>query len=141
MVAKAFLIGRITRDLELKKTQNQKSVVSFSLACDNGYGENKQTSFIECVAWNQLADNLCAYQQKGSLIALMGNINTRNYEKDGRKVYITEVVADSIKFIGANSSSNERKDFNSSVYSKNENELKNDAIDYFNEITNDDLPF
>lgn len=126
MVAKAFLIGRITKDLELKKTQNQKSVVSFTLACDNGYGDNKQTAFIECVAWNQMAENLCVYQKKGSLIGLSGNIQTRSYEKDGKKVYITEVVADKIVYLGSNVTKKE-----SATITEN----------YFNEITNDDLPF
>lgn len=127
-MTKAFIIGRITKDLELKETNNQKSVVSFTLACDNGYGDNKQTAFIECVAWNQMAENLCVYQKKGSLIGLSGNIRTRSYEKDGKKVYITEVVADKIEYLGANVTNTKK-------------EPATITENFFNEITNDDLPF
>ena len=139
MQAEASLIGRIVRDLELRKTKSDKSYVRFSLACDVGYGENKQTSFIECVAWNKTAENLCLYQEKGNLIAVKGNIITGSYEKEGKKVYTTEIFVDNILYLSNKGSKHEQNDFSGINTSKNENELKNDASEYF--LTDDDLPF
>ena len=92
------LIGRLSRDPELKETQSGKSVASFTLAVDK-YGEG--ADFINCVVWGKQAENLCKYQSKGSQIGLSGRISTRSYDDTkGNKQYITEVIADSIEFLG-----------------------------------------
>ena len=98
------LVGRLTKNPELKQTQSGLSTCTFSLAVNRPF-TNKQTGqreadFIQCVVWNKQAENLCKYQTKGSQIALSGRIQTRNYEnQQGQRVYITEVVADNIEFL------------------------------------------
>lgn len=92
------LTGRLTKDPELRETTGGKSVASFNLAVDK-YGEG--ADFINCIAWGKSAENLCKYQSKGSQIALSGRIQTRTYDDaKGNKQYITEIVADSIEFLG-----------------------------------------
>lgn len=94
-----ILTGRLTKDPELKTTSSDKSVASFTLAVDK-YGEG--ADFINCVVWGKQAENLCKYQEKGSLIGLSGRINTRAYDDaKGNKQYVTEVIAESIEFLGA----------------------------------------
>lgn len=92
------LIGRLTRDPELRTTTSDKQVASFTLAVDK-YGEG--ADFINCVVWGKQAENLAKYQSKGSQIGLSGRIQTRSYDDaKGNKQYITEVVADSIEYLG-----------------------------------------
>lgn len=99
---KVILIGRLTRDPEVKTTQNQISVCSFSIAVDRRFKDangERQADFINCVAWRQQAELLGRYFQKGSRIGIVGNIQTRNYEVEGSKRYVTEVVVDEIEFV------------------------------------------
>lgn len=103
---KAILIGRITKDPELKYTPNKgTAIASITVAVDNGFGENKSTDFISVVLYGKQAENTAQYLTKGSLVAVSGRISTRNYEaKDGTKRYVTEVIADSyggIKFLNS----------------------------------------
>ena len=99
---KAMIMGRLTRDPEIKTTQNQVPVATFTLAVDrkfkNANGE-KQADFIPVVAWRQSAEFVGKYFKKGSKMIVIGSIQTRTYDdKDGKKVYITEIVADEIEF-------------------------------------------
>ena len=99
MINKAILMGRLTRDPELRHTNSGKPVCGFSIAIDNGYGENKQTDFINCVAWNKTAEFVSKYFGKGSMIVVIGRIATRSWEgKDGKKQYATEVLASEVAF-------------------------------------------
>ena len=99
---KVIMIGRLTKDPEIKKTSSGKSVASFSLAVSDRYNRDK-TDFINCVAWEKTADYLGNYVKKGNLIAVEGRISTRNYDgSDGKKVYITEVVCDSVQGLERN---------------------------------------
>lgn len=75
-----FLKGRLTADTEIKSTPNGKSVCSFTIAVDRGYGDNKQTDFITCVAWEQRAEFIGKYFTKGSEIRILGEINTRKWQ-------------------------------------------------------------
>ena len=94
-----ILIGRLTKDPELRETSNGKPVASFTLAVDK-FGEG--ADFINCVVWNKQAENLAKYQKKGGQIGISGRLQTRDYEDEkGNKKYITEVVADSIEYLGA----------------------------------------
>ena len=100
---KVILLGRLTRDPEVKTTQSDISVCSFTLAVDRKYksasGE-KQADFLSCVAWRQQAELLGKYFQKGSRVGVIGNIQTRNYDDaNGKKVYVTEVIVDEIEFV------------------------------------------
>lgn len=93
------LVGRLTKDIELKKTQSGLSVASFTIAV-NRRGGDQTADFIACVAWRQSAEYLANYGKKGSVVALEGRIQTRNYDQNGHKVYVTEIVADSVSLIG-----------------------------------------
>ena len=101
---KAFLIGRLTRDPELRYSSSNAAIANFSIAIDrqytNGQGQ-RETDFINIVAFQKQAEN------KGSLVAVDGRIQTRNYEdKDGKRVYVTEVVADRVQFLDSRNSGN-----------------------------------
>lgn len=103
MLNKAILIGRLTRDPELRSTSNDISVTSFTVAVDRNFtnqqGE-KETDFIPVVAWRKLAETCAKYLEKGRLVAVSGRMQVRSYEaKDGSKRYITEVVADEVQFL------------------------------------------
>ena len=107
---KVALTGRITRDLELRYTTNNKAVCSFTIAVNERATED--VDFIDCEVWGKIAENLCNYQGKGSLIGVIGRIKKRDYEKDGNKVYRTYVVADEIDFLSKSpdkAGSNEQK--------------------------------
>ena len=93
-------IGRLTRDPEVRYTQSGKAYASFTLAIDrrkSGEG-NPQADFISCVAWEKTAEVISQYCTKGKKIAVEGRIQTRSYEKDGTKHYVTEVVVQSMEF-------------------------------------------
>lgn len=119
------LVGRLTRNLELKKTTSVKSVTSFTLAV----GRNENTQFIDCVAWNNTAELLCAYCSKGTMIGVNGSITTRTYERqDGTKAKVTEVMVREVEFLSKKSET------------KPSEEFKNDQA-YEVEFTDNDLPF
>lgn len=107
---KAFLIGRLTRDPELRYSSSNAAIVNFSIAIDRQYTNNqgqRETDFINIVAFQKQAENIKKYVTKGSLVAVDGRIQTRNYEdKDGKRVYVTEVVADRVQFLDTRNSSN-----------------------------------
>lgn len=99
---KVILVGRLTKDPELRTTQSGISVCSFTVACDRRYqkqGEERQTDFINCIAWRQQADFICKFFSKGVRIALDGSIQTRSWDaQDGTKRYATEVVVEHAEF-------------------------------------------
>ena len=99
---KIILIGRITRDLEIKHTASQKEVCSFTVAVDRKFKKDgeKTADFIGCVAWGQQATFLGQYFQKGSRVAIIGNLQCRSYDDaNGKKIYVSEVVCDEIEFV------------------------------------------
>lgn len=111
---KAILVGRLTKDPELKMTENTKrEVCQFTIAVNRPYtnddGERK-ADFINCVVWDKLAENLSKYQKKGNQVAVEGRIQTRNYDdKDGKKIYVTEIFVSNVTFLdskGSNDSVN-----------------------------------
>ena len=121
------LVGRLTKDPELRKTSTGTSVCQFTCACDRkNYGkdkkDNQQTAdFISCVAWRQKADFLANYATKGTLIGVEGSIQTRNYTNQaGQKIYVTEVLADSVEILESKKSSSRSSGSmgNASVYTK-----------------------
>lgn len=106
MLNTVIIMGRLTADPELKKTQSGTSVISFTVAVDRRFqqkGEEKQADFINIVAWRQTAEFVEKYFSKGSMIAIRGSIQTRAYEdKNGNKRTAVEVVADEVSFCGSN---------------------------------------
>lgn len=103
MINRVVLVGRLARDPDLRYTPNGNAVVNFTLAVNrtfkNSNGE-QEADFINCQAWRTTAENVAQYLRKGSLAGIDGRIQTRSYENDeGRRVYVTEVVADSVQFL------------------------------------------
>lgn len=103
MLNKVMLMGRLTRDPELRATQSGVSVSTFTLAVDRNFqrqGEERQTDFINVVAFRHTAEFVKRYFVKGQLACVCGSIQTRSWESDGKKNYATEVIADECHFTG-----------------------------------------
>lgn len=136
-------VGRLTRDVDLRYTQSGKAVGNFSLAINRQF-KNQQTGeydadFPNMVAWGAQAENLANYMKKGDRIGVTGRIQTRSYDdNDGKKIYVTEVVAESIQFLESkntnqnNQSSNQQNSQPSNQFANNGQPL---------DIQDDDLPF
>nr|DAH32131.1 MAG TPA: Single strand binding protein [Caudoviricetes sp.] len=92
------LIGRLTKDVQERRTQNGTPVVSFTLAVDRRKKDD-DADFIPCIAWDKAAETIAKYVHKGDLFGVTGYIQTRSYEKDGRRNYVTEVVTTSFQFL------------------------------------------
>lgn len=92
------LIGRLTKDVQERRTQNGTPVVSFTLAVDRRKKEDG-ADFIPCIAWDKAAETIAKYVHKGDLFGVTGHIQVRSYEKDGRMNYVTEVVTTSFQFL------------------------------------------
>ena len=103
MINNVVLIGRLTRDIELKQTTTNKSAVNFTLAVNRNYKNEQgeqQADFINCIAYGKQAENMARFLNKGSLIGIEGRIATRNYKnKDGKITYATEVITDRVNFL------------------------------------------
>lgn len=103
MMNRVVLVGRLTKDPDLRYTPNGVPVATFTLAVNrtftNQQGE-RETDFINCVVWRRPAENVANFLKKGSLAGVDGRIQTRNYEgQDGKRVYVTEVLAESVQFL------------------------------------------
>lgn len=145
MINRVVLVGRLTRDPELRRTSSGIAVASFTIAVDNRTksGAEKTASFIPCTVWNQAADNLAKFTRKGSLVGVEGRLNQRTYDsKDGRRVSVIEVICDSVQFLepkGTTVSENVTKDDTPVFDDLNDDTGDNNlsAID----VADDDLPF
>lgn len=151
---KVILIGRLTRDPELRYTSSNVATASFSVAVDRNFtnqnGE-READFINIVVWRKQAENCKNYLTKGSQVAIEGRIQTRNYDgQDGKKVYVTEVVADNVQFLGSKGSSSQSINDNTTPYdfaqepAKETTDVSSDPFADFGssiEISDDELPF
>lgn len=140
---KAFLIGRLTKDPELRYTESNKAIANFTVAIDRQYTNSqgeKETDFINIVTFQKQAENIKKYVTKGSLVAADGRIQTRSYEdKDGKRVYVTEVIADRVQFLNTKSAKDEEK-----TLEEPKKGLNDDVFSEFGssiEITDDDVAF
>jgi single-strand DNA-binding protein len=149
MINRVILVGRLTKDPDLRYTPNGIQVATFTLAVNRNFknesGE-QQADFINIVVWRKPAENVANFLKKGSLAGVDGKIQTRNYDgQDGKKVYVTEVVAESVQFLETKKSNGYQPPMDpppekNSSHSNNTN--KND--DLFSggiNISDDDLPF
>ncbi len=105
---KVILTGRLTKDIEVKTTSNDKEYCSFTIAVDRRFKDadgNRQADFISCTAWNKTAEFIGKYFHKGSRIGICGSIQTRSYEKDGQKVFVTEVLVEEAEFLDSKTDS------------------------------------
>ena len=113
---KVFLIGRLTRDPELRYTGNNTAVATFSLAVNRNFSNQqgeREADFINIVVWRKQAENVKNYLNQGSQVAVEGRIQTRSYDdNNGQKRYVTEVVADNVEFLGSKNSSNNMNNSN-----------------------------
>jgi single-strand DNA-binding protein len=139
MMNRVILVGRITKDPELKKTAQDIAVINFTIAVNRNYTDQKgekQADFVSCVVWRKQAENVAKYVSKGMLLGVEGRIQTRQYESETGMKYITEVLCDSVQFL-ENKSSNQSFEDSSSTKSQS---------DEFYETSKklaaeDDLPF
>ena len=153
MINAVVLVGRLTRDIDLRKTSSNISTCTFTLACDKKYKPSQEgaptADFISCVAWRQSADFLASYASKGSIVAVEGSIQTRNYDgQDGRKVYVTEVLCDRVRLIGGNrnnttvnQTASTNQTFTPSIEPSFDNMDDNFQDTPSLDISSDDLPF
>lgn len=144
MINNVTLIGRLTKDVELKYTGSGLAVAQFTLAVARDFSSKngeKETDFINCVMWRKSAETLANYAQKGSLIGVVGRIQTRNYENNqGQKVYVTEVVAERFNFLEKKTESaqtNSQPSFSNQQASNNQRNPFGGTV----EIGTNDLPF
>lgn len=135
------LIGRLTRDPELRYSTgpNQIAVCRFSLAINSGFGENKRTDYPNIVVFGRIAENCEKYLSKGSLIAVVGRIQTGSYtNRDGNKVYTTEVVASSTQFL---STSKNQNNIAGDMHEQSAPEAESGMPSGFTSMEDDDIPF
>lgn len=143
MLNSVVLVGRLTRDAELRYTPQNQAVATFSLAVNRDFknqnGE-READFINCVIWRQQAENLANWAKKGALIGITGRIQTRNYEnQQGQQVYVTEVVAEKFQLLEFNKQNDQNQTQSHSQQPKfGRNEpMESNPMD----ISDDDLPF
>lgn len=148
MLNKVILIGRTTRDVDFRRTSTGTPVATFTLALDNRFvlkDGKPTTDFINCVAWNKTAETMEKYVKKGAMIAVEGRIQTRNYEnKDGNKVYVTEIVCENMRMLDTRNSSNTGSYLDGFEPNTNQYEVSNsndNTNDMEFNISEDDLPF
>lgn len=151
------LVGRMTRDADLQYTANNIAVATFNLAVNRDFknqnGE-READFINCVIWRQQAENLANWAKKGALVGITGRIQTRNYEnQQGRRVYVTEVVAETFRILESCNAQGQREGGNSQAPSQNNYGNAGSQTPNFGngfgdfgsgtpmDISDDDLPF
>lgn len=136
------LIGRLTKDPELRYTDKNIAICSFTIAINR---INEESDFIPIKVFNKLAENSFKYLKKGSLVGIVGSIKTSNYEKDGKKIYKTEIIANSVEFLSNNTNSQgkekqAKKDLQNSV----KNDISDEVFEQFGEsieISDDMIAF
>ncbi len=153
---RVVLVGRLTKDPELRRTQTGAAVTSFTLAINRTYtGPNgeRQADFIPCVVWNKAAENVARYTSKGALVGVEGRVQSRSYQgQDGKMVYVVEVNCDSVQFLETKASREQRPTTNMNA-TMPMNQPNNQqipapsfdddfsAFDATFDISDDDIPF
>ncbi|WP_313431697.1 single-stranded DNA-binding protein [Siminovitchia terrae] len=147
MLNRAILVGRLTADPNLRHTPNGVPVANFTLAVNrmfaNQQGE-READFINCVIWRKPAENAANYLKKGSMAGVDGRLQTRSYDdQDGKRVYVTEVVADSVQFLDSKRDNSQQGNYqtnNRQNYQQNtQDPFASDGQPI--DIQDDDLPF
>lgn len=156
MINNLTLVGRLTKDPDLKYTGNGTAVATFTLAVNRNFtnqsGE-READFINCVIWRKPAETLANYAKKGVLIGVTGRIQTRSYDnQQGQKVYVTEVIADNFQLLESKKADSSQNTQGSGVsnsqtnnYTRNQQNTNSAMADPFGnssiDISDDDLPF
>ena len=156
MINNVVLVGRLTKDPDLKYTGSGTAVATFTLAVNRNFtnqsGE-READFINCVIWRKPAETLANYAKKGVLIGVTGRIQTRSYDnQQGQKVYVTEVIADNFQLLESNKADSSQNKQGNGVsnsqtnnYTRNQQNINSATADPFGnssiDISSDDLPF
>ena len=150
MINSVVLVGRLTKDVELRKTQSGLSVASFTVACDRRLSQEQKNNgeqsadFISCVAWRGSADFLGNYAHKGDTVGVEGRLQTRSYDRDGQRVYVVEVLANSVNLLHSKQTvqSQEQASYEPQPTQEQKPQQMSD-FDYLPnvEVSSDDLPF
>lgn len=156
MINNVVLVGRLTKDPDLRYTQSGTAVANFTLAVNRTFtnqGGEREADFINCVIWRKAAENLANMVGKGAQIGVTGRIQTRNYEnKEGQRVFVVEVVAENFQMLesrnkqnGQNNANTGASNNNANEHSRNQQNSTQNNSDPFGgssiDITDDDLPF
>jgi single-strand DNA-binding protein len=158
MMNRVVLVGRLTKDPDLRYTPNGIPVATFTLAVNRNFKKEngeQETDFINCVVWRKPAENVSNFLKKGSLAGVDGRIQTRNYEgQDGKRIFVTEVLAESVQFLepkSRNESGNNHSNTNTRQNQNNTNTGENSGYTRVDDdpfagngqidISSDDLPF
>lgn len=152
MINNVVLVGRLTKDPDLRYTANGTGVATFTLAVNRNFTNqdgNRDADFINCVIWRKSAETLANYAKKGTLLGVTGRIQTRNYEnQQGQRVYVTEVVAENFQLLESRSANEQRKnnDMNNfdgqGMSNKNNDKYTGDPFSGSSiDSSDDDLPF
>lgn len=151
MINNVVLVGRLTKDVDLRYTANGTGVATFTLAVNRNFTNqdgNRDADFINCVIWRKSAETLANYAKKGTLLGVIGRIQTRSYEnQQGQRVYVTEVVVENFQLLESRSTNQQHKNndlnnFNGQGASnKNNNESAGDPFGGSSIDVSDDLPF
>ncbi|MGH1662914.1 single-stranded DNA-binding protein [Enterococcus avium] len=157
MINNVVLVGRLTKDPDLRYTASGTGVATFTLAVNRNFTNqdgNRDADFINCVIWRKSAETLANYAKKGTLLGVTGRIQTRSYEnQQGQRVYVTEVVAENFQLLESRSASDQRQSNNASANSSgNYNQSNKNSVPDFGrdndpfsgssiDIGDDDLPF
>lgn len=144
MINRTVLVGRLTRDPELRRTQQGDAVTSFTLAVNRNYTASdgqQQADFINCVVWRKIAENVEKYCSKGSLVGIEGRLQSRSYDNNqGQKVFVVEVLCDSVQFLDTRKSDQQNSQ---QVNNFNNNQASGQLESEFNNfgIMEDDIQF
>ncbi|SFL74424.1 single-strand DNA-binding protein [Gracilibacillus orientalis] len=142
MLNRVVLVGRLTRDPDLRYTPNGVAVANFTVASNRPFTNQqgqREADFINCVVWRRQAENLANYMNKGSLVGVDGRIQTRSFDdQEGKRVFITEVVAESIQFLESKggSTGGQSNTQGSQGYNQNQNQPSQANQNQFNQNNN-----
>jgi len=104
MINQVTLVGRLTKDPDLRQTAEGTAVAHITLAVNRTYRNQHgelEADFIHCTLWRRAAENTCKYSRKGTVLGITGRLQSSNYEKEGKRVYVTDVVAETVRFLSA----------------------------------------
>lgn len=148
MINNVVLIGRLTKDADLRYTSGGAAVATFTLAVNRNFTNqngNRDADFVNCVIWRKLAETLANYAHKGTLLGVVGRLQTRSYEnQQGQRVYVTEVVCDSFQLLESRATSEQRQEQDGHPgESADFNKIPDSFVDSGTtiDITDDDFPF
>jgi single-strand DNA-binding protein len=150
MMNRVVLVGRLVRDPnELRRSANNNAVISFTIAVDNRFTkqEDRKADYVPCVAWSKTAEIVSQYAKKGALVGVEGRLQSRNYEKEGQKIFVLELLVDNIQFLETKAVAEQRRAAEASAPSAPRNTVSKQAAPQVEEdssqinLNDDDLPF